>query len=122
MTDLPSSYAEVDSYFKAKSKQYGSKNAFFASDEYRKVYPQISKLFDSEKCAIASRANKAMQEAGVKFGDKVEYSTASAFGEIFEVRGKIIEKRGAAIVKLDKGFKSPSGKSSMCWHKGFKKV
>ena len=111
---------EANKWIDDKSKEYGSKNKFLASNKYRNAYSEINNLHKQNKNKFTDEVNKAMEEVGAKFGDKVEYSTASPFGEVFVYVGGIINRNGVPYVKLDQ--KTRDGKSSVRWHKGFKKV
>lgn len=114
------SLEEANDWIDKKINEYGSKNKFLSSDEYKKAYPQIEKLHKQEKQDFNEAAKKAMKESGVDFGDRVEYSRANPFGEVFVYEGVIENKNGLPKVKLDK--KTMDGKRYLNWHKGFRKV
>lgn len=40
---------DVNKYIVQKSKEYGSKNEFLSSAEYRAAYPEISRIFEEDK-------------------------------------------------------------------------
>lgn len=120
--EILSSYKEAVDWIEKKSKEYGGKNKFLSSDEYKKMYPIIKNLHDIEKMKTASKAEKAMKEVGAKFGDRVRYDYVSPFMNVAEYTGTIINKNGIPYVKLDKGQKSMKGKSTVPWHKGWKKI
>lgn len=42
------SMEEVQDWIRKKSKEYGSKNKFLSSKEYRDVYPEIKKLYSKK--------------------------------------------------------------------------
>lgn len=111
---------EANQYIEEKSKEYGGKNKFLASDEYREAYPEIQKLHQEAKENFGSKAQEALREAGQKVGDQVEFSQANPFGQVFVFEGKIFLKDGVPYVKLDK--KTEDGKSAVKWHKGFRKM
>lgn len=114
------SIEEVNKWMDDKTKEYGSKNKFLASEEYKNAYSEINNLHKQSKNKFTDNANEAMKEVGAKFGDRVEYSAASPFGEVFVYEGEIINRNGVPYIKLAQ--KTMDGKSSVRWHKGFKKV
>jgi hypothetical protein len=112
------SIEEANKWIEDKSKEYGNKNKFLASDEYRNAYNEINDLHKQSANKFTDVAAEAMREASAKFGDRVEYSMASPFGEVFEYEGTIINRGGIPYVKLDR--KTRDGKNFVKWHKGFK--
>lgn len=44
-----SSIEDVKNWIQTKSKEYGSKNKFYSSDEYKEAYPQIKKIYNKAK-------------------------------------------------------------------------
>lgn len=109
---------EVEEYINERSKEYGGRNKFLASDEYREVYPQIKELHGKEKKSYADKALQALKVAGQKEGDRVEYSAGDPFGSVFVYEGNVTVKDGIPYVKLDK--KTDDGKTQVKWHKGFR--
>lgn len=114
------SIEDANKWIDDKATEYGSKNKFLTSDEYKNAYPEISDLYKQTKNKFSDDADKAMKEVGAKFGDSVEYSEANPFGEVFVYEGKIINRNGVPYVNLSE--KTRDGKNSVRWHKGFKKV
>ena len=62
---------DVKNLISEKSKEYGSKNEYLASDEYKTIYPEIKEIYAKAKQVIASpqsehvnKVTKAMPEAG----------------------------------------------------------
>jgi ribosomal protein S18 acetylase RimI-like enzyme len=111
---------EANDWIDAKSKEYGNKNKFLASDEYKKVYPKIQELHKQGKSKYQEKAKQALEEKKQKEGDEVEYSAASPFGDVFVYEGKIVLKDGIPYVNLNK--KTVDGKKQVKWHKGFTKI
>ena len=114
---------EAQDWIETESKKYPSKNAFYASSKYHKAYPLIKKLSDDQckkKHALkVIEAEKAMKEAGVKFGDSVFYDYVCIFN-VITYEGKIINRKGIPYVKFDNNM-TINGKKSIRWHKGFMK-
>lgn len=107
-------YAEATEWIKKKSIEYGSRNAFFASDEYSAKYFEIDQLFIQEMLNIGKRGQTAMKEVGAKVGQKVYYDIPSPFGTVETQEGIIkVDKFGLPEVKLTTG-------KSVKWHKGFR--
>lgn len=113
-------YKEVTDWIDKEAKNYDSKNAFYASDEYKKIYPILKILHDAEVQKKAKKAEKAMKEVNVNFGDKVKYDFVSPFMSVEKYSGTIINKNEMPYVKLDTGQKSITGKKTVIWHKGWK--
>jgi tRNA nucleotidyltransferase/poly(A) polymerase len=119
------SYSEALKYVDKISKAYpGGKRCFQSSEEYAELYPIVKKLYEAEKRSadkkLLSEAKKAMKEAGINFGDRVETQLINIFGlpgSILE--GRLISKKGLPYVKLDHPFQ---GKKTIFWHKGWRKI
>lgn len=118
---------EWKAWIKEMSDFYG-KDDFIASDVYEKVYPTIKKLNDERRDAIHSerkiRSLKAMNEAGIRAGDTVEYmpTPRSQIAPILTIRGTVkIYKRGV-VVKLDDRSASLARRKTTDWHEGWEKI
>ena len=111
---------DVENLIAQKSKEYGGRNEFLASEEYKKLYPQVEKIYKETKSEFVSKATKAMEESGVKEGNKVStLAQGLAGGE--EVSGTIIMKGGIPYVKLDSPQMTSDGyRKQVQWHKGWK--
>lgn len=114
------SYADAQKWIEQEAKKYDSKNEFYSTDEYKNAYPLIKELWNLEHNKIAYKSEKAMKEAGVKFGDAVFYDNVNPFGYAEEYTGIIVERNGIPYVKLDEGQKTITGAKSVNWHKGWK--
>ena len=115
-------YHDLDSaqeWIKKKSKEYGSKNEFLSSQEYKDHYPHIEKLHNASKSEHASVGQKALSDAGQKEGDEVYYDHIGPFMSVTKLRGKIVHKDGVPHVRLTEPV---DGKRHIQWHKGFKKT
>jgi len=111
---------EANDWMDKKEKEYGNKNKFLASDEYKKVYPKIQELHKKAKGDYVKKGQEALGLADQKEGDEVEYSAADPFGNVTVYEGKIVMKDNIPYVKLNQ--KTVDGKSSVKWHKGFRKI
>ena len=112
--------ADVENLISEKSKQYGSKNAFLASDEYKTLYPQVEKIYKEAKGEFVGKATKAMEESGVKVGDRVS-TLAQGFAGGTSVNGTIIMRNGVPYVKLDSSQMTSQGyRKQIQWNKGWK--
>ncbi len=118
-------YQDAMDYISMKQKEMG-RDEFLSSDEYKKIYPLIKKLHSVEKSLNKQEtkklAQKAMEEAGVSFGDRVEYVFFDMFMGANHYTGTIIDKNGIPYVTYDKGLKDMQGNKSGRWHKGWKKI
>ena len=112
------SYDDAQEWIKSKSKEYKSKNEFLASQEYKDALPDINALFKVEKADYSKKAKSAMQESGVKIGDRVIYDYVTPIG-VETYSGQIVDRQGVPFVRFDNGQKTISGKQSVRWHKGF---
>jgi hypothetical protein len=115
------SYADAQVWMNENSKKFKNQNDFYASDEYKSAYPIIQQLYKVEQKSYAAKAQQAMVEANVKFGDKVNYDYITPFLQSEKYSGTIIERNGIPFVKLDDGQQTISGSKSVKWHKGWKK-
>jgi hypothetical protein len=109
-------YQEALDWIAKKSKEYGGKNEFLSSDEYRKAYPEIEKLRIGVLLDISAKGKIAMDEVGAKVGQRVYYDVVGLWGVVEQQEGVIkIDKQGIPRVKLDSG-------KIVKWHKGFKQI
>jgi len=116
-------YEEAMAWVKKKSREYGGKNKFLSSDEYREAYPVIKRLSDKAKSearkSLRGDAERAMKEVGVRFGDRVEWHQVGPFMTVDVFTGTVVDKKGIPYVKLDRPVQ---GKRTVRWHKGFRRV
>jgi len=107
-------YRDALDWIDIKSKEYGGKNKFFSSEEYRQKYPEIERLHIESLLNISEKGKEAMKEVGAKEGQKVHYDFLGSFGYVSKQEGTIIfSKKGIPKVKLTSG-------NIVKWHKGFK--
>ena len=111
-------FDEAQAWIDAKAKEYGGKNKFLASEEYKEVNPVIQKLYAQMIDKYRAGAEQAMQEVGVTFGDRVRWDYVTPFG-VTEYTGKIVSRNGVPYVKFDEGLTTTTGEKSARWHKGF---
>ena len=114
------SYADAMEYADKRSKDYSSKNEFYASDEYKTLLPVLKEMYKIEVGEWAKSADKAMKSAGVKPGDKVRYTNIGSFMSAEDYSGVIVLRKGIPYVKLDPGQLTIDNKKSVRWHKGWK--
>lgn len=119
-------YAEAQNWISQQVKKYPSKNHFFASEQYKKAYPQIKALADAEignqKKELLQLAETELTKANLKPGDRVYYDHVTPFGVVESYTGTLFLKSGIPYVKFDAGQKTMNGKTFIKWHKGFKKI
>jgi len=109
-------YEEALDWIERRSKEYGGKNKFFASCEYREKYPEIERLHKKAMEAHQGKAQDAMCSVGARPGDKVYYDVVGSWGHVESQEGTILfDKKGVPKVKLTSG-------KSVGWHKGFKPI
>ncbi len=107
-------YFEAVEWIEKKSKEYGGKNIFFTSEEYRQKYPEIQKLYMEANLNISNKGKEVMAEVGAMEGQRVYYDIVGSFGHVETQNGIIkFDKKGIPIVKLRSG-------KTVRWHKGFK--
>ena len=111
-------YAEAYEYIQGQAKLHGQK--YYASNEYKSIYPQLKSLHEVEHKATSKEAQQAMKESGLNFGDRVFYDYVSSFLSVETYTGKVINKNGTPFVKLDKS--TMNGNKTCRWHRGFKKA
>jgi len=115
------SYEEAMDFINRRIKDFPSKDAYYSSEEYKKIYPILNRLRKEALTFTSKKAKVAMKEVGAKEGDCVEYSVANPFGEIFVLEGKIkLDKLGIPYVHLAEP--TTRGKKKIRWHKGFRSV
>lgn len=115
------SYAEALEYIDTQAKKYSNKNEFYASDEYKELYPVLKEVHKRENTEWSKSAEKAMESAGVKYGDNVQYTNVGSFMSSESYSGVIVDRKGIPYVKLDPGQSTVDNKKSIRWHKGWKK-
>lgn len=107
-------YTEALEWIEKRSKDYGGKNKFFASCEYREKYPEIERLHKEAMGRHSDKAQDAMCSVGARPGDRVYYDAVGSWGYVEAQEGTIfMDKKGVRKVKLASG-------KSVRWHKGFK--
>lgn len=110
------SYQEALEWIEYKSKEYGSKNKFYSSREYRDKYTEINRFYLESLLKISNKGKKAMSEVGAKEGQRVYYDIVGFWGEVEHQEGVLkIDRNGIPKVKLDFG-------RTVRWHKGFKPI
>ena len=114
------SYKDALEYVDIQSKKYSSKNEFYASDEYKTLYPILQETHKREMGEWSKDADKAMKSVGVKVGDKVQYTNVGSFMTTENYSGTIVLRDGIPYVKLDPGQSTVDNKKSVRWHKGWK--
>lgn len=110
------SYEAALKWIDIKSKEYGGKGQFLASEEYRLMYPKIKNLYGKEQKEHTSDSSQALKEVNHNYGDRVFYDFVSTFGYIESYRGTIVKRSGVPFVKLDEKI---SGRRFLKWHKGW---
>jgi len=122
-----SSYDEALQWIEMRVKSFSSHNHFYASDEYKAIYPHVQELYaiqkQKEKSVLGELGMSKLKEAGLQIVDIVVYDFISPFFDVIEYSGKIVDRGGVPFVLLDKGQRTLNGKKSIMWYKGFiKKV
>ena len=112
-------YEEAEKWVAAKIREYGGKNKFLSSDEYRRAYPEIVKLQRGAHSRYVTEGELLLAAAGLREGDRVEYHFVSPFGFAEVFKGTITKKKGVPHVKLDVPHE---GKRTVRWHKGWRKL
>lgn len=109
-------YEEAVDWIEKRSKEYGGKNKFFASCEYREKSPEIERLHKEVMGKHSDKVQDAMCSVGARPGDRVFYDVVGSWGHVETQEGTIFfDKKGIPKVKLGSG-------KSVKWHKGFKPV
>lgn len=103
-----------------KTKEYGGKNKFMSSPEYKEAYQEIDELYREVKKETSAKRVKQMEDHGLKYGDQVRYSQlALMFGGVVVLNGQLVERRGIPYVRLDQ---QTMGRREVRWHPGFEKA
>jgi len=114
---------DVTEYIADGAKRYSGKNKFLSSAEYREVYPIIERIYSGEKVAryeqSKNAADTAMSEAGVAYGDRIEYTLIGSYFNAETLKGTLVNRSGLPMVKLDEKH---NGKRYVKWHKGWRKI
>ncbi len=107
-------YEEALEWIDERLREYGGKNKFFASCEYREKYPEIERLHKEAMAKHSGKAQNAMCSVSARPGDTVFYNVVGSWGHVETQEGTLfIDKKGVPRVKLIFG-------KSVRWHKGFK--
>lgn len=110
------SYEAALKWIDDKSKEYGGKSQFLASDEYQSMYPKIKKLYVKEQKEYGDESSQALKEVNQNYGDIVFYDFVGSFGDVESYRGTIVKRSGVPYVRLDEKV---SGRRFLKWHKGW---
>ena len=94
-------YDEACAWVDRKAKEYGGKNNFLSSDEYREAYPKIAALHAAGHRVYTARKQDDLAEAGLRSGDRVTSTTQGIFGPGDSISGTITMRKGVPWVKLD---------------------
>jgi len=111
-------YAEAMTWINERAESYKSKNAFYASEEYRQAKPQIDTLYAAAVRDATSAAHNALEEMGLQVGDRVYYDYVTPWS-VIPYTGKITMRKGMPMVKLDAG--QANERRSTRWHRGWKR-
>lgn len=115
-----SSVKAIEAHIEAKSREYGSRNEYLASDEYKALYPKVEAVYAENKRQIVIQAVDRMTKAGVKEGDRVEALAQGLAGGV-PVQGKLFMKAGIPHVRLDHPQMTPNGiRKEVAWHPGWR--
>jgi hypothetical protein len=109
---LQEAWQEYEGTFKPKQKA-------LTTDEYRVVYPYLKELNNRERKNFTAAGEKAMKASGVWYDDAVEWHAVGSFFDLSIYRGVIVQSKTGPKVRLEKPV---AGKTSIRWHKGFKKA
>ncbi len=114
---------ERESWLDKKADEYGSKNKFYASDEYKKIYPKLYEKQRQEEKEYKADTDKALKEAGLEESDNVTY--VSPDGQTVAHGNLYRDNKGVPKVKIHTE-ESSQGKISVnkikAWHKGWEKA
>lgn len=116
------SYQDGMFWIENESQKYSSKNHFYSSKEYKTAYPIIQKLYKEEKESFGKKGYAIMTNLGLNVGDEVFYDYVSPYGYIENYKGKIIDRQGIPYVELNIGQQTISGKKTLIWNKGWRKI
>jgi len=113
-------YKDVQQYFEQKSREYGSKKAFFASKEYAAIYPAVKAIYDKYHARQTTTAMAALKENGIAVGDRVYAPAYGWAGRV--IGGVVIIRNGLPYVRFDEPTMTTAGlRRFMRWHKGWGK-
>ncbi|MDY0386673.1 MAG: LPD38 domain-containing protein [Methanolobus sp.] len=107
-------------YIKSKENEYGGKNKWLISDEYKGIYPALKKRYDSKTEELQKLAAKKLDESGLKIGDNVQYAVTSGLGLGQVITGTLVNRKGFPYVKTEVPVNG--GKKSVMWNKGWVKT
>lgn len=111
MTPAFSSYDQALEWVEGKVREYGGRNRFLSSDEYKRALPEIRRLYDEWHSGYSARKGSELAAAGLQPGDLVEYTAVSPFGFADTFTGQIVMRKGVPWVKID----PPAPKKSQRW-------
>src|SRR3990167_7832796 len=104
---IPRTYEDWQDWVAQKSREYGSRNKFTSSEEYRLAYPEIMESYKNKQDEMVELGKTALESVGQDFGDHVYFDVVSPFGDIEKREGVIIEdKYGKPVVRLDNSRKT----------------
>ena len=120
-------YQEVLAWIERKGKEYGGKKRFQASEEFKRAYPQINRLYQEslkshqeKKRTVVDQKTKDISAAGLKIGDRVELFQVGMFMMQVHLTGVLILRGGAPTVKVDPSPFTP--KTFVPWNKSWERM
>lgn len=111
---------EIPDWLDSKYKEYGSKNKFLSSDEYKSAYPELMKLYKKQTKNPDTVKLNNMTRLGLNVGDKVVYDYITPYMQVIPIYGEIILKNNEPFVKLKPN--DYTSKKYVPLHSGFIKI
>jgi hypothetical protein len=91
-------YSDALDYVKRQVKTQGQ--GYYATDEYKNLYPLLKSLRDVEVNKFKSKKEKELENLNLKPGDKIQISWATMWGGLETVEGTLFMRAGIPYVKL----------------------
>ncbi len=120
-------YSDVIDWIDERSKKHGGKKAFTSTEEYKKVFPEIQKLYEIENNLRKVSIDDRLKKAGLTYGDTVEHTNLGMFMAAQRFTGVLVKRNGFPYVKIngDAITVSRNGKltetKSVLWNESWKK-
>lgn len=106
-------FEDAKEYIAERIAEYDSEQAFYDSDEYAQLYPEIKKVYDSEQefrtVATPDDAVALLESKGYNVGDKVEAVTINEMGAPMVLTGTVAILNGRPVINLDENQSTLSG-------------
>lgn len=98
------SYAEANQWVERRARAFGGKQAYRATEEYRRLLPTLQRLADQLNEGNRTRRLSTLAAAGIALGDRVQATSRNLIADAPQtVQGTVFARSGFPWVRVDDG-------------------